>query len=110
MATRKRTSAVPVTTTTPQRHVPEKCPVCDQVPELLSPPADHPDGKPFKPTAEATLLAHLEQHRPVKPCRHEHLESQPHKGWILQWDAVQYYRTDVGIWVCNPCGFHSPVA
>jgi hypothetical protein len=98
----KKRTGTDMTTTIPQRHTPEKCPLCGEVPEPPTPPADHPAGKPFKPTAEIALRYHLEQHRPAQPCRHPDCT---HVGWKLDWDTVNSPEPGMYFY-CDPCGHY----
>jgi hypothetical protein len=75
----------------PSASTPTTCPVCGETPAV---------AKGEKP--HQVLSAHIEQHRPVDPCRREH-RSDAAPAWRLDWDAVTQQQPR--IWFCGECGF-----
>jgi hypothetical protein len=71
------------------RGTPEVCPMC---------------AAPLSGTvAEATT--HLQRHAPPHACGNC---GPQHTGWTLDWDGIQYPRTDVSLFYCAPCGMYAP--
>jgi hypothetical protein len=111
MARKKKlrdTSALADRPDIPARPVPSICPICGEETVPVPSPSDLPQGKRWKPSTEDNLRAHLETHHPQQPCQHEHPERGHTPEWVIQWDAIRYFRSDVSPFYCCACGFHAP--
>jgi hypothetical protein len=71
---------------------PTTCPVCGETPVVAKGQKRH-----------QVMAAHIEQHRPVDPCRREH-RSDAAPAWKLDWDGVVHQQA--GLFYCSECGFY----